>query len=198
MWILNWLPDFVFHLILIAGVLAIVAGLVLRMVPLINQYSLPIQVVGILLTVVGVWYEGGIAKDAEWQARVAELEVKVAQAEAKSQKVNTEIVTKIVTKIQVIKDTTNANTKYITEYVAKDLDAECRLTNASVLLHNSASQGEVPGSPGNTVGGTSEVKASELLETVTENYGTYYQVVEKLKGWQEWYAAQKKIFEEIK
>lgn len=198
MWILNWLPDFVFHLILILGVLAIVASLVLRMVPLVNQYSLPIQVVGILLTVVGVWYEGGIAKDTEWKARVAELEVKVAQAEAKSQKVNTEIVTKIVTKIQVIKDTTNANTKYITEYVAKDLDAECRLTNASVLLHNSASQGEVPGSPGNTVGGTSEVKASELLETVTENYGTYYQVVEKLKGWQEWYAAQKKIFEEIK
>lgn len=198
MWILNWLPDFVFHLILIAGVLAIVASLVLRMVPLINRYSLPIQVVGILLTVVGVWYEGGIAKDAEWKARVAELEIKVAQAEAKSQKVNTEIVTKVITKIQVIKDITNANTKYITEYVAKDLDADCRLTNASVLLHNIASQGEVPGSPGNTAGGTSEVKASELLTTVTENYGTYYQVVEKLKGWQEWYAAQKKIFEEIK
>jgi hypothetical protein len=168
------------------------------MVPFINRYSLPIQVAGVILTVVGAWYEGSIAKDAEWKTRVAELEIKVAQAEAKSQKVNTEIVTKVVTKIQVIKDTTNANTKYITEYVAKDLDADCRLTNASVLLHNIASQGEVPGSTSNTVGGTSQVKASELLETVTENYGTYYQVVEKLKGWQEWYAAQKKIFEETK
>jgi hypothetical protein len=198
MQILSWLPDVVFHLILVLGVLTIVASLVLQTVPLINRYSLPIQVAGVILTVVGAWYEGSIAKDAEWKTRVAELEIKVAQAEAKSQKVNTEIVTKVVTKIQVIKDTTNANTKYITEYVAKDLDADCRLTNASVLLHNIASQGEVPGSTSNTVGGTSQVKASELLETVTENYGTYYQVVEKLKGWQEWYAAQKKIFEETK
>jgi hypothetical protein len=198
MWVLNWLPAVAFHLMLIAGILGLLASWVLSFIPFITVYRLPIQVGAIFLVILSVWYEGGIVKDAEWKARVAELEITLAKAEAKSEKVNTQIVTKVVTKIQVIKDTTNANTKYITEYVAKDLDAECRLTNASVMLHNSASQGEVPGSSVSTIRGTSEVKASELLETVNENYGTYYQVVEKLKGWQEWYAAQKKIFEEIK
>lgn len=38
-------------------------------------------------------------------------------------------------------------------------------------------------------------KASGLLITVVENYGTYYEVREKLLAWQQWYAEQKKIFE---
>lgn len=38
-------------------------------------------------------------------------------------------------------------------------------------------------------------KASDLLITVVENYGTYYEVREKLLAWQQWYAEQKKIFE---
>ena len=40
------------------------------------------------------------------------------------------------------------------------------------------------------------VKASDLLTTVVENYGTYYEIREKLMGWQTWYKEQKKIFEE--
>ena len=82
--------------------------------------------------------------------------------------------------------------------MAQDLDRECSLTNASVMLHNSASQNEMARSAGNTDGAASEVKASELIGAVVENYGTYYQVVERLKGWQDWYRTQKTIFEQIK
>jgi hypothetical protein len=42
------------------------------------------------------------------------------------------------------------------------------------------------------------VKASELLQTVTENYGSYYELSEQLKMWQEWYRSKKLIFESIK
>lgn len=137
MWILNWLPDFVFHLILILGVLALLAGWALRMVPVVAKYSLPIQVVGVLLTVLGVWYEGGIAKDAEWKARVAELETKVAQAEVKSEKVNTKVVTKVVTKTQVIKEKGDEVVRYIDREVAKH-DAECKIPPAAIKAHNAS------------------------------------------------------------
>ena len=137
MWILNWLPDFAFHLILILGVLAILAGWALRMIPLVNKYSLPIQIAGILLTVLGVWYEGGIAKDAEWKARVAELEVKVAQAEAKSQKVNTEIVTKVVTKTQIIKQKGDDVVRYIDREITK-YDAECKIPQVAIKAHDAS------------------------------------------------------------
>lgn len=137
MWILNWLPDVVFHLILIAGVLALLAGFVLKFIPFVKQYQLPLQVIGILLTVLGVWYEGGIAKDAEWKARVAELETKVAQAEAKSAQVNTKVVTKIITKTQVIKEKGDTVVQYIDREVAK-YDAQCKIPQAAIKAHDAS------------------------------------------------------------
>jgi hypothetical protein len=139
MWILNWLPDIVFHLILITGVLAIIAGLVLRMVPLINKYALPIQVAGILLTVIGVWYEGGMAKDTEWKAKVAEVEKKVAEAEAKSAKVNTTIVTKIVKKLELVRTRGNDVIQYVDREIVK-YDTVCPIPAEVVKAHNMAAE----------------------------------------------------------
>ena len=198
MWLLEFLPDWIFHAVLVVGVLAMAASFVLKFIPFVTAYRLPIQAAGLILTVLGVWFEGAMSNEAAWQARVHEMEQKVAAAEVKSAQETVRIVTRVVTQIQTIKDTTNANTQYLEKQVAQDLDRECTLTNASVMLHNSASQNEVARSAGDTAGAASEVKASELIGTVIENYGTYYQVVERLKGWQDWYRTQKTIFEQIK
>ena len=198
MWLLEFLPDWIFHAVLAAGLLAMIASVVLKFIPMIVTYRLPIQVAGLILTILGVWFEGAMSNEASWQARVHEMEQKVAAAEVKSAQENVRIVTQVVTRIQKVKDTTNENKQYLETQVAQDLDRECTLTNASVLLHNSASQNEVARRTSDTVGGTSEIKASELIGAVVENYGTYYQVVEQLKGWQDWYRAQKQIFEQVK
>ena len=198
MWLLKFLPDWIFHAVLVLGVMAMAASFVLRFIPFVTAYRLPIQVAGLVLIVLGVWFEGAMSNESAWQARVHEMEQKVAAAEVKSAQENVRIVTRVVTQIQTIKDTTNANTRYLETQVAQDLDRECTLTNASVLLHNSASHNEMASSANDTLGGTSEVKASELIGTVVENYGTYYQVVERLKGWQDWYRTQKAIFEQVK
>lgn len=198
MWLLEFLPDWIFHAVLLLGVIAMAASFVLKFIPFVTAYRLPIQVAGLILTVLGVWFEGAMSNEAAWQARVHEMEQKVAAAEVKSAQENVRIVTQVVTRIQTIKDTTNANTQYLEKQVAQDLDRECTLTNASVMLHNSASQNEVARSTSNTDGAASEVKASELIGAIVENYGTYYQVVERLKGWQDWYRTQKTIFEQVK
>ena len=39
------------------------------------------------------------------------------------------------------------------------------------------------------------VTITELLKTVVENYTRYYQCAARVEGWQEWYDAQRKIFE---
>ena len=198
MWLLEFLPNWIFHAVLVLGVMAMAASFVLKFIPFVAAYRLPIQAVGLVLIVLGVWFQGAMSNEAAWQARVHEMEQKVAAAEVKSAQETVRIVTRVVTQIQTIKDTTNANVQYLEKQVAQDLDRECTLTNASVLLHNSASHNEMARSTGNTDGGTSEVKASELIGTVIENYGTYYQVVERLKGWQDWYRTQKAIFEQVK
>lgn len=38
---------------------------------------------------------------------------------------------------------------------------------------------------------------TDMLKVVIQNYSTYYQCANKVKGWQEWYQAQKKIHEEV-
>jgi hypothetical protein len=188
MWLINWLPNWVFYTTLLAGVIFAVGATITNMRTL--------QLVAAAIAVLAALQVGGIETNTKWQTRVDEMQARVALAEQKSATANKEIVTKTVTKIQLVKQTTDANTEYITRYVAQDLDSECKLTATSILLHNSASKGEVSRSTTDINGTTTEVKASELLTTVVENYGTYYELVEKLQGWQDWYYKQKKIFEE--
>jgi hypothetical protein len=124
MWILNWLPDVVFHLVLILGLLALVASwmikvLPVRFIPMAMQYRVPLQMVGVVLTVLGVWYEGGIAKDTEWKAKVAEAEQKVAQAEAKAATQNVKVITKYVDKVKVVKEKGDEVVKYVDREIVK-------------------------------------------------------------------------------
>jgi len=184
MWLLGFIPHWAYYISLFIGVGA----------SLINSRNS--HIIGLILIAGSCWQLGGISNEAIWQARVVEMQAKVAIAEAKAVDANQQVVTQVVTRTKIIKEKTKANVEYITKYVAQDLDASCALTNASIMLSNSASQNEVPGSSRGVITGTSEVKASEFLETVTENYGSYYQLVEQVKGWQTWYYKQKKIFEE--
>ena len=39
---------------------------------------------------------------------------------------------------------------------------------------------------------------TDLLENANDNYGTFYDVVERYKSWQEWYNQQKQIFESVR
>ena len=198
MWLLTFLPDWIFHAVLLVGILGLVASFVLGFIPFVSAYKLPIQVGALILTVVGVWFEGGMSNDAAWKARVAEMEKKVAAAEVKSAEVNTVIVTKVLTKIQKVKETVYVNKEIIKEVVGKQIDSQCTLPVSAVSLHDSASRNEVSRGPSSTDGSPSAVKASELLTTVVDNYGTYYEIREKLIGWQTWYVEQKKIFESVK
>ena len=96
MWIINWLPEFIVHLIFLAGIIGTIAGFVLGFIPFISKYKLPIQIISLLLLSLGVYLEGGLAEKAKWELRVKEMEAKVAEAQAKGAVLNTEIVTKVV------------------------------------------------------------------------------------------------------
>jgi hypothetical protein len=65
------------------------------------------------------------------------------------------------------------------------------------VLLNSASRNEVARGAESVDGTPSDIKASALLDTVVENYGICNENIEKLKAWQEWYRAQKQIFEGV-
>jgi hypothetical protein len=43
-----------------------------------------------------------------------------------------------------------------------------------------------------------KVAITEMLKVVIHNYTLYYECSTKVEGWQEWYDAQKKIYESVK
>ena len=139
MWLLNFLPDFVFHLLLIIGVLGIVAGFFLNSIPFFNTNAQAIQVAAILLTVVAVWYEGGISKDAEYKARISELQLKVTKAETASAEANVKLAEQILREQARIKDLTETNKKRLKE-LSDQLNKQCTVNNSVITVLNDAAK----------------------------------------------------------
>jgi predicted polyphosphate/ATP-dependent NAD kinase len=162
---------------------------------MLQPYTLLIKILIAILILGTTFFFGHHMNEQKWLDRVKEMETKVAVAEQKSHEVNTVIETKIVEKIKFIKDTKNAN-KETAKLIAKQLDSSCSVPESTVMLINSASQNEVARSTIVPDGSPSDVRASEVIETVVENYARCNEIREKLILWQEWYKDQKKIFEE--
>ena len=201
-WVLALIPDSFFlwitYLLIAVGVGLYVASKLVTWIPLISQYKLPAELIGVTLLVAGSYLFGSYGTEMAWRERVRDLEAKVKVAEEKSQQVNTVIETKIVEKIKIVKENVYVNREIIKEVAGKQLDAQCTLPKSTVSLHDSASRNEVPERAAATDGTPSGVEASRLLARVVENYGACYENAEKLKMWQEWYKEQKKIFESVK
>jgi hypothetical protein len=199
MWILHWLPDsiilFVTYGLFALGLVLYVASKLVQWIPIIGQYRLPAELLGILAVIAAAYFYGGYSTEMTWRERVRELEAQVKIAKEKSQQVNTVIQEKIVTRVKVIKENVYVNREIIKEVAGAQLDAQCSLPRSTVSLHDSASRNEVPNRAAAIDGTPSGVEASQLLNRVVENYGACHENAEKLKAWQQWYREQKTIFE---
>jgi hypothetical protein len=149
MWILHFLPDalilWICNIVLLAGILLTVTAFFIRRIPIVNQYRIPAQVLGIALLVMGVYWRGGYAIEQEWRERVAEVEARVAAAEAKSAEENVKIVTKVVTKTQVIRTRGETITKYIDREIVRYDEkfakgGVCEIPQEFIKAHNSAAE----------------------------------------------------------
>lgn len=143
MWILNFLPFWIFHLLVILGVLGLLAAAVFKFLPLVSTYRLPIQVVSGLLLLVGIYFQGAISNQEAWEARIKEMEAKVAVAEEKAKQVNEVIKYKFVDKVKVVKDVQVVVQEKIKE-VATIIDAKCEVPPQAVELLNSAAKNTKP------------------------------------------------------
>jgi len=139
MWILTVLPNNLIHILLSLSVIGLVAGFALGFIPIIGRYKLPIQLISLILFTFSVYFEGKIAANVEWEIKISELKVKLAEAEIKSEKVNTVVVTKYITKRELIKEKGEDVIQYIDREVVK-FDKICPIPEAAIKAHNAAAQ----------------------------------------------------------
>ena len=145
MWIMNFLPSWIFHLLFIAGVLALVASFVLKAVPLLTQYRIPVQIAAVAAILIATWFEGAISNQNAWVARVKEMEAKVAKAEEQSQQVNTVIKEKIVKQIEVVKTRGDDVIRYVDREIVKydtkfAAGGQCEIPAEFIKAHNQAAE----------------------------------------------------------
>ena len=137
MWLLQWLPDWVFHLILLVGLLGLGASFLLKFFPSVAPYKVLIQVVASLMIVLGVYMEGAISNQAWWELRVAEAEKRVAEAEKKAAEANGKIEYIIVEKTKVVEVVDRKTQQQIRE-LANKMDNSCVITPEVNAIHNQA------------------------------------------------------------
>ena len=141
MWILQWLPWWLFYVVLALGLIGLVVTYLLKFIPLpiIHVYKTPLQIGSIILVVIGVYMLGSIANERAWQARIKELEVKLAQAEAEGAKENIKIVEKVVVQQKIVRERGQNIVQYVDREVVK-YDTRCEIPQPFVDAHNRAAE----------------------------------------------------------
>ena len=136
MWILKFLPDWIFYVILALGFIGPVLS---RFLPPI--YKPAVQLVSILMIVFGLFMSGAIYDNNAWVEKVDEMKAKVAEVEAKGKEETVRVETKVVTKTQVIKQKAQVVKQYIDREITK-YDNTCVIPKEFIKAHNDAA--EVP------------------------------------------------------
>lgn len=139
MWLLSLVPDLVYHLLLVLSIAAFAASYVLKMIPFVSANAEVVRIVSLVILVFAVWMEGGMANEAKWQARVAELETKVAAAEKASAEANGQIQTVYVDRVQVVKEIQYQTQARIEKNTAR-IDLTCRVDPEAIEILNQAAQ----------------------------------------------------------
>lgn len=136
-WILTFFPSVLVHLILVAGLLLFLGASVLGMIPIINQYKLPVHLIGFLLAAIGLFYEGGIAYKDSQSKEVSELQLKLAKAEATSAERNTQIQANHDKDVKIIHEKGQSIIRYL-QTDGKKYDDQCVIPSDIVDAHNRA------------------------------------------------------------
>jgi hypothetical protein len=138
-WILNFVPDFVFHALLILSLLALAGSFVLDSIPFISANAKAIQLASAVVLAIAIFFEGAISNESVWQARVKELELKIARAETQSAEANSELRNKMAEKNKEIALAQQALKGRI-EQNAAQMDAVCKIPRTAIDILNDAAR----------------------------------------------------------
>ena len=163
-WILSLLPEWILvtliHGTVVVGLVLTFCGGLLKFIPVINPYAAIAKQIGIVLLVIGVFFEGGLAVEQSYRARIAEMQAKIKEAEIQSVKLNEKLTVEVSKNKELIKEKVNRNAKDI-EAKREAINAECKLSDDAWVLYNRAVEPKVSRGPSSANGARSGSKASK-------------------------------------
>ena len=145
MWLLSWLPDWLFYTIFFVGLLGLLVTYVVKFIPFINTFQEPIRLVSMVAIIFATYMIGRISNEASWKEKVAEMEKKASIAQVESSKQNVKIIEKVVKKTEYItrrgQDIVTYVDREVTKYDAKFAPGGiCEIPKEFIKAHNDAAE----------------------------------------------------------
>ena len=139
MWILKFLPDWIFYGIFLVGLIGFAVTYLFKYIPIpfIYMYRKPIQIGSVLAIIFGTFMSGAIYDNEAWEARVREMEAKVAKAEQQSKEENE----KINDKVEKVKEKIVQKQVVVKQYIDREVvkyDNSCVIPKEFIDVHNKA------------------------------------------------------------
>jgi hypothetical protein len=145
---LSLIPDswlvWIYSTILAVGLIAWAGSALFKyfpfkLIPVLGQFPFLSKIVGVVLTVLGVYLFGGYAVEMSWRDKVHQLEEAIKLSEAKSADANLKLDAAIKEKNRAVKDNLAQLQGQLRRDAAK-IDAECRVPREAVDILNKAAE----------------------------------------------------------
>lgn len=139
MWIFSITPNWLYHTLFFASLLAILAGVFLAKNPLVKPYSIMLKWGGLACLVFTIFLEGALYDYNVMQARIEEIKEQVKIAEQASKDTNE----KLAGKSEKIREKIKTKREYITRYIDREVtkyDNQCVIPDVFIKAHNDAAE----------------------------------------------------------
>lgn len=193
MWLLNFLPYWIFHAITLASIVGIIiSSFFAVLIPIHLRFI--VRIVLLIVLSLGFFMEGAIWNEQQWAIKVAEMKKDITELDAKSSKVTTKVVVKYIERYNNTKEIGDEITGKTEEIISNASNNNCVIPVGAVMLHNAAAtKTPLPDTTGAANEAASGVELTDYSKTVTNNYTKYHILSEQLKSLQEWIIEQKKL-----
>lgn len=139
MWILNFLPDWVFYAVILAGLAGLLATYLLKLIPFpaLYVYRTAIRVVSVSIIIISTFMIGAQWNNDKWKEKVEELETELKVANEKASLVTIQTVTEYKDRTRIIREKGEEIIKIVDREVIKFND-ECKIPADVISIHNKA------------------------------------------------------------
>lgn len=137
LWLLNLIPNFSIHLLVVVSVLALVITQFFSFIPFVNIYLTPIKIVAIVVLVFSVYLEGAISSNDIWQEKVKEKQLEIQKSETVSAELNAKLTGTILKNQELIKEINNINRNRLNQ-LSPQLNKQCTVNSDVIGVLNSA------------------------------------------------------------
>jgi hypothetical protein len=164
MWLISLLPEWFIHLATLGSMAALLISIFLgSIIP--AGYRVGVQVLAAALLSFCLYLEGGIANEASWKLKEAQIKQEIAELNNQRAEATIQVVTKYIDRVKVVKEKGNVIIQEVPKYITQTDNDRCVLPDSVRMLHDAAIEGEIklPGTTGNPDG-----KAGAIKEAATK------------------------------